>query len=268
MPSVDENLRVWNTEYQWSDAGEEWSAGWGGSRALWFGALLPRIHSFLPTGTILEIAPGFGRWTEYLKDQCDRLVLVDLSERCIAHCQERFAGARNIEYHINDGWSLDMVDDHSIDFVFSFDSLVHAEADVLECYLAQLARKLKPDGAGFIHHSNAHSYWYLLALARVIPGRWRSRLVARGVLVNDRAWRAESESAERFARQCNESGLACVSQEKISWGLGYLLIDALSVFTPRGSRWERPPQVVRNPLFSQEARRFGSLYADPAARVV
>ena len=29
----------------------------------WFGLIFPRIHAFLPTGTILEIAPGFGRWT-------------------------------------------------------------------------------------------------------------------------------------------------------------------------------------------------------------
>ena len=47
-----------------------------------------------------------------------------------------------------------MVEDGSIDFVFSFDSLVHVEADVLDAYLDQLARKLTPDGVGFIHHSN------------------------------------------------------------------------------------------------------------------
>jgi cyclopropane fatty-acyl-phospholipid synthase-like methyltransferase len=39
------------------------------------------------------------------------------------------------------------------DFVFSFDSLVHVESDVIENYLTQLAKKLKPNGIGFIHHS-------------------------------------------------------------------------------------------------------------------
>ena len=37
-----------------------------------------------------------------------------------------------------------MIQDKSIDFVFSFDSLVHAEAEVIEAYLNQLAMKLQP----------------------------------------------------------------------------------------------------------------------------
>jgi hypothetical protein len=46
-----------------------------------------------------------------------------------------------------------MIADGSIDLAFSFDSLVHAEADVLSFYLAQLATKLRSDGVAFIHHS-------------------------------------------------------------------------------------------------------------------
>jgi hypothetical protein len=47
-----------------------------------------------------------------------------------------------------------MIADRSIDLALSFDSLVHAEADVLSSYLAQLATKLRSDGVAFIHHSN------------------------------------------------------------------------------------------------------------------
>ncbi|MBR8827309.1 MAG: hypothetical protein DSM107014_05285 [Gomphosphaeria aponina SAG 52.96 = DSM 107014] len=47
-----------------------------------------------------------------------------------------------------------MIPDDSIDLVFSNDSLVHAEADVIESYLAQLSLKLKVNGVGFIQHSN------------------------------------------------------------------------------------------------------------------
>ena len=64
---------------------------------------------------MLELAPGFGRATQYLKELCDRLIVVDLSERCIAACRERFAAAHNIEYHINDGTSLAMVPERAID---------------------------------------------------------------------------------------------------------------------------------------------------------
>src|ERR671937_2540807 len=149
MADVEKNLRVWRS-WDWSRAGDEWSDWCGGTEAMWHGTLMPRIHRFLPAGTILEIAPGYGRWTQFLKEHCERLVLVDLAENCIAHCRERFAGEDHIAYHVNDGRSLAMVEDESVDLAFSFDSLVHADLDVLASYLDQLARKLKRDGVGFI----------------------------------------------------------------------------------------------------------------------
>jgi hypothetical protein len=61
MPTLNDNAQQWSSQWDWSEHGEEWSSWWGGTPALWFGALLPRLHAFLPTGTVLEIAPGFGR---------------------------------------------------------------------------------------------------------------------------------------------------------------------------------------------------------------
>jgi SAM-dependent methyltransferase len=266
MPELDQNLDYWNVSYDWSDSGDEWSEWLGGTPAIWFGTLMPRIHAFVPTGTILEIAPGYGRVTQYLKDACDQLVVVDLAERCIDHCRERFADATNIEYHVNDGRSLDMVTDGSIDFAFSFDSLVHAEADVLQAYLPQLARKLQPDGIGFFHHSNVGRYRPLTALARRTPDWALRRLVPIGAMIDIRAWRAESVTAERFAGWCEGAGLACISQETINWESGPYLIDAFSTFTPRGSSWERPLRSVRNRRFRQETRRTAQLYSRTSFR--
>ncbi len=78
-------------KYDWKEAGEEWSALWGTSAAQWEHAILPRIRSRLPTETILEIAPGFGRWTHYLKDYCRELWIVDRIGECIEACRQRFA---------------------------------------------------------------------------------------------------------------------------------------------------------------------------------
>ena len=222
MAGVDENLKVWSQGWDWSDAGEGWSDWWGGTPALWFGAILPRIHAFVPTGTILEIAPGYGRWTQYLKDLYERLVAVDLTEGCIEHCRERFSQATNIEYHVNDGRSLSMIEDESVDLVFSFDSLVHVDEDVLASYLDQLRTKLKPDGVGIFHHSNLGSYrtavrMTIAAARHVIPQRFVQRLVERGVLVNLGAWRAESVTAASFVQLCDAAGLACIGQETVSW---------------------------------------------------
>ena len=51
-----------------------------------------------------------------------------------------------------------MIPDASVDFVFSFDSFVHPDREVVEAYLRQLGTKLKIGGKGFIHHSNFGEY--------------------------------------------------------------------------------------------------------------
>jgi len=99
------------------------------------------LQQWIPCKTLLEIAPGFGRWTQYLKDLADYLIVVDLTEKCIMACRERFAAAANISYVVNDGRSLGSVSDVSVDFIFSFDSLVHVEADVIESYLPSLRER-------------------------------------------------------------------------------------------------------------------------------
>lgn len=266
MPSIAENRETWNAPSSWQAGGDEWSGAWGSSELLWHGTLLPRIQAFVPTGTVLELGPGHGRWTEYLKDLCDRLVLVDLAESCIEACRARFADARNISYHVNDGRSLAMVPDGSVDLVFSFDSLVHAEYDALEAYLAQLAAKLTRDGVGFVHHSNFGSYRRAAALARRIPRRPRIVLTRYKLVVDVFAWRADT-TAEGVAEICARHGLACVAQEKIPWQHGRGLSDALSLFTRRGSRWDREPVVVENRAFMKEAAglaQVGALYGSGA----
>ena len=119
MPSIRENLHTWNIGYNWKNSGDEWSEVWGGPDMQWHGAILPRIHLFLPAKSILEIAPGFGRWTQFLKDHCESLSVLGLSETCIEACKARFHSCSHISYHVNDGKSLDMIQNESIDFVFS-----------------------------------------------------------------------------------------------------------------------------------------------------
>jgi SAM-dependent methyltransferase len=253
MPAVEENSRLWNGGYDWTQRGDEWSDSWGGVPYQWAVTVLPRIQAFVPTGTILEIAPGYGRWTAYLKDLCDRLVIVDLSDECIRHCADRFASAANIEGWVNDGKSLEMVVDGSVDFAVSLDSLVHVEADVIHAYLSQLATKLTRHGVGLLHHSNVGAY-------------------PRGVAAERNThWRGTSMSASIFEAMAREVGLTCISQERLAWGCGGdFLNDCISVFTRPGSRFDRANVVVDNPTFSEReitlARDLSDLYAMPQAR--
>lgn len=251
MPTVDQNRSLWGVDYCWPQQGEEWSTSWGGSEAQWFETLLPRIHPFLPAGTILEIAPGHGRWTHFLKDRCSRLIVVDVSSSCIEACERRFSACSHISYHVNDGRSLEMVADRSVDFAFSFDSLVHAEADVIQSYLEQLSAKLTPNGVGFMHHSHLGAYRHAFALMNKVPRKLKRRLEGIGLLPHDH-WRASSVSAQVFESLCSRAGLACIGQELVNWN-GRLTIDAFSLFTPAGSAWVRPNRVFRNTAFMDEA---------------
>lgn len=254
MPDLDAIRETWNRNAGWLAAGDEWSGPWGGSESQWWGTLLPRIHAFVPAGVVLELGPGQGRWSRYLRPLAGRLILVDVAEHCVEACRRLFADDDEVSCHLGDGTSLPMVSDGSVDFAFSFDSLVHAEADVLEAYARELARTLKPDGIAFIHHSNMAVYRRAAAVARRFPDALRRRLTIHGLLVNLYAWRAESTSAELFARLCAETGLSCVGQELLAWQYGHHLSDVISLVTPRGSRWDRPYRVVRNRDFIQEAR--------------
>ena len=250
MPSIEQNLSQWDKDYTWSQQGDEWSSAWGGAESQWFCTIFPRIQAFLPTESMLEIAPGFGRWTQFLKNHCERLVAVDLSGRCVEACKERFADETHIDYHVNDGKSLSMVEDKSVDFLFCFDSLVHAEMDVLEAYLEQLASKLSSNGVAFIHHSN------LAAFVNPDTGEFLEG-------IQNPHWRGKSVSAAGVAAYCTKVGLQCISQEIVNWGVDHCT-DTFTTCCLRTSRISRENRVWVNPDFMKEAgyvAKISELYA-------
>ncbi|MBW2992379.1 class I SAM-dependent methyltransferase [Candidatus Woesearchaeota archaeon] len=240
MASVELNKKVWE-KYNWSNLGDEWSSVWGGNQYLWYGTIFPRILKFVPTENILEIAPGFGRCTQYLKDLCKKLVIVDLCENCINHCKKRFSKSSNIEYHQNDGKTLRFIQDNSINFIFSWDSLVHADLKIIKVYLLEFSRVLKPKGFGFIHHSNAGIYGPKLDNS-------------------EDHWRARDVTARLFEESCNSVGLQCISQEIIRWGRPKM--DCISLFT-KSPLSKKVNKVIENDEFNNEIRnlkRISELY--------
>ncbi len=262
MPSIQDNLRVWD-EADWTKyrEGESWSGCWGGSEMLWYGSLLPRLHNFLPVPRILEIAPGHGRITQYLKDMCKELYLVDLSPNCIEVCQGKFTQDKHIQYFVNDGKSLEMVPDAAFDFIISFDSLVHCESDVIISYLIQVSKKLTSDGVGFFHHSNLAEY-VRRGLAGLPKEIWEAESVNPG-------WRSAEMDAQIFRGLCEKVGLNVIAQEQFAWGGARffdkpICVDCISTFTKRGSKWDREPIVRRHEGFqteeAEQLRKLGEIY--------
>lgn len=250
MVSVDYNKKWWGQNYDWSEAGDEWSRPWGGPEAQWYGSLFPRIHRFLPTGQVLEIACGYGRWTQFLKDQCEGLTGVDLSERCIDACRKRFGDDSNVRFFVNDGTTVPEVADASIDFIFSFDSLVHVDQTTIAAYLTEFRRVLKPEGAAFIHHSNLGGSSILSRQFRKIPkvGGALRRLH----VLDHQLGRDFGVSAESVCSSAESAGLRCIGQEIIPWTTRRTLLDCISVIVPDESPAPRGNRVVRNRQFRRE----------------
>jgi hypothetical protein len=238
------------TDYEWIEAGEEWSEPWGGSAAQWFGSILPRIQAGLPANTILEIAAGFGRWSYYLKEHCSHLHLVDPAVECIEACRRRFASDPQVICHVNDGRSLEMIPNGSIDFVFSFDSLVHVGRETVEAYVTQLADKLAENGMAFIHHSNLGQY--ASSTVQRFSRRAR-RFVSNGKVLGSDHQRDPEMTAELFRAICQQHGFKCLCQELVNWR-GRRLIDCFSTIARQDSKWKAAARPFRNPNFMLEAQ--------------
>jgi SAM-dependent methyltransferase len=200
------------------------------------------LHRFLPARRILEIAPGFGRWTKFLLPACDEVVGIDLSTKCVEACRQRFAADKHAQFFANDGYSLAAAQDDSFDLIFSFDSLVHAEQEVLASYVPQVLRKLSPTGVAFLHHSNLLSY---------------------GTSLGHLHGRAMSVSADLVGDFVTRAGGTLLIQEVVNWG-GEHLIDCLTLFTRKDTSPFAAAVRLKNPLFMGEAtliQNFQSPYS-------
>jgi len=257
MPTIERNKEIWDGAYQWANRGDEWSETWGGPNLQWYGSILPRIFRFLPSTHVLEIACGFGRWTNFLKDLSENLSAIDLSEECIEACKKRFEESSNIEFILNDGKSLDKIADESVDFVFSYDSLVHADRGVLDTYLSQMPRILKPGGAVFIHHSNFGEYSSRVSSLRKY--RRLEMLFEKLALIEPTHMRDPNVTAEAVEQMALDYGLQCVSQEIVPWGTKRMHLDCFSTMIKAGSKHKRNNMVFRNSHFMQEARNLARL---------
>ena len=260
MATIEQNIRRWDNLQH---TGAPWSERWGGEDMEWYFTILPRIHRFIPAETILEIGPGHGRWTNFLAGLCKKLITVDVSPKCIEFCRKRFENYPHITCHVNDGKSLDMIADGSVDFIFSFDSLVHAEEDVVAEYLNQLSKKMKSNSAAFIHHSNAGAYKFYFSLTDKIPAPKIKELFIKLGLIDDDIWRALSMTAGKFKLCAERAGLVCVSQEVINWGKTARLIDCFSVVAKKGSDTIYPGRFLINKDFIKEVksiRRLSCIY--------
>jgi SAM-dependent methyltransferase len=165
--SVHRNYMAWQV-YDWRDAGDEWDRGPGWKASIVTG-ILDRYRE--QRQRVLELGPGAGRWSEFLATRSVRLTLVDLSDRCVDLCRRRLARFQNVDYFVNDGVSLPLVGDGTIDFIWSWDVFVHISPRDTAKYFREFARVLTAGGRGVINHPDDGA----------LPDGWRSRTTSQWI---------------------------------------------------------------------------------------
>lgn len=173
---------------------------------------------------VLELAPGHGRNTEFLRLRARTIQLVDVNPSCIEACRGRFGeeldGCR-FSYHVTSGNDLSMIGDATVTLAYSFDSMVHFDKLVVRDYVQELARVLRPGGCAFLHHSN---------LGAVAPNSDWARNVGNRSDMSAALMREYAQAAGLEVRFQRLSGLAD--------GWGQEELDCLTVL-------ERPPAPVQ-----------------------
>jgi ubiquinone/menaquinone biosynthesis C-methylase UbiE len=172
---------------------------------LWERHIWPKIKAS-DFSTTLDFACGAGRNTELLQKYADKVYAVDVSPTAIDILKKRFKNAESVVIIHNDGETLKEIDDESISFCYSFDSVVHFNCDLLEKYLIEMHRVMKHGATGFIHHSN----------------------IGEGSFSVNPAMRGDVD-AKKFKSICSKVGLDCFHQTIIDWG-EHKKLDCLSQF--------------------------------------
>jgi len=148
-------LKATYQKHDQSTVDHKWTDRWGGPTHQWHKTIFPRIRRFLPAKSILEIGCGRGIISQQLMHNATTLTLVDFVDIREQLLLPASALNSKVRFYQNDGMTLKVIADKSIDFAFSFFSLVDADHETMRSYIAELDRVLTDNGAAFIHHSNA-----------------------------------------------------------------------------------------------------------------
>jgi SAM-dependent methyltransferase len=132
--------------------------------------ITPRTH-------VLEIGCGRGAWTRLML-RAEEVTCVDAlsAEHNAFHA---YVGkAPNVHYHQVEDFSLGMVPDESVDYVFSYDALCHVSFAGISAYARSLGRVMMPGAHGFLmvadyrkYNAFVDSMGSTIALVALLPER-------------------------------------------------------------------------------------------------
>lgn len=156
------------------------------------------MFSKLDLSDVIELACGRGRHVPQYIERARRITLVDILQKNIDICRERFQREQKINYYKNDGYDLKNLKSDSYSSLFTYDAMVHFELIDIYSYLGDIFRVLGRGGRALLHHSNNGSD-YRASFASAPHSR-------------------SFMSKEVFAYLANRAGFTILDQKVIDWG--------------------------------------------------
>lgn len=120
-------------------------------------SLFYQMFKKLDITDVIELAVGRGRHVQKYIDKANSITVVDILQKNIDICKERYKNYNHIHYYCNNGYDLSELTDNSYTAIFSYDAMVHFEMMDIYNYLKEMYRVLRKGGCALIHHSNNHS---------------------------------------------------------------------------------------------------------------
>lgn len=152
----------------------------------------------LDLDNVVELACGRGRHVPHYIENAGRITLVDILDKNIEYCKERFKDEKNIVYYKNNGYDLQDLQSEAYTSLFTYDAMVHFELLDIFNYLKETERILVKGGKALFHHSN-NTENYTITFASGTKGR-------------------NYMSSDIFAYLVNRAGMRIVKQKVFDWG--------------------------------------------------
>lgn len=152
----------------------------------------------LDLSNVIELACGRGRHVPMYMNSAGKITLVDILEKNIEYCKDRFKERDNFSFLCNNGSDLNGLKSSTYTSLFTYDAMVHFEMIDIWNYLNDIYRILIPGGKALFHHSNNHGD-YKTTFSNGLFGR-------------------NYMSAELFAYMAYRCGFEIIEQQVIDWG--------------------------------------------------
>lgn len=171
-------------------------------------SVFAQMFSQLDPTDIVELACGRGRHVACYIDKAKHVTLVDILDKNIDYCKQRFKGNEKVTYYKNNGYDLKELESRAYTSLFTYDAMVHFEMMDVFNYLKETQRILKDGGRALFHHSN-NTEDYRITFSTGASGR-------------------NYMSSQLFAYLANRAGLKVIEQKKIDWS-GKKELDCLTL---------------------------------------